>query len=134
MGYLYTKDGALWFRSTDLGDDKDRVLIKSDGEYTYFASDVAYHWDKFQRVDHVIDIWGADHHGYIERVRCVCDALGYPGKFEVLLGQLVNLLRNGIGNQVIGIKDGRVYYLPIIEALKQKREFNLSLYNMINSL
>ncbi len=71
------------------------VLIKSDGEYTYFASDVAYHWDKFQRVDHVIDIWGADHHGYIERVRCVCDALGYPGKFEVLLGQLVNLLRNG---------------------------------------
>ena len=54
-----------------------------------------YHWDKFQRVDHVIDIWGADHHGYIERVRCVCDALGYPGKFEVLLGQLVNLLRNG---------------------------------------
>lgn len=95
MGYLYTKDGALWFRSTDLGDDKDRVLIKSDGEYTYFASDVAYHWDKFQRVDHVIDIWGADHHGYIERVRCVCDALGYPGKFEVLLGQLVNLLRNG---------------------------------------
>ena len=78
MGYLYTKDGALWFRSTDLGDDKDRVLIKSDGEYTYFASDVAYHWDKFQRVDHVIDIWGADHHGYIERVRCVCDALGYP--------------------------------------------------------
>ena len=95
MGYLYTKDGALWFRSTDLGDDKDRVLIKSDGEYTYFASDVAYHWDKFQRVDHVIDIWGADHHGYIDRVRCVCDALGYPGKFEVLLGQLVNLLRNG---------------------------------------
>ena len=95
MGYLYTKDGALWFRSTDLGDDKDRVLIKSDGEYAYFASDVAYHWDKFQRVDHVIDIWGADHHGYIERVRCVCDALGYPGKFEVLLGQLVNLLRNG---------------------------------------
>ncbi len=58
MGYLYTKDGALWFRSTDLGDDKDRVLIKADGEYTYFASDVAYHWDKFQRVDHVIDIWG----------------------------------------------------------------------------
>ncbi len=61
----------------------------------YFASDVAYHWDKFQRVDHVIDIWGCDHHGYINRVRCVCDALGYPGQFEVLLGQFVNLLRNG---------------------------------------
>ena len=95
MGYLYKKDDALWFRSTDLGDDKDRVLIKSDGEYTYFASDVAYHWDKFQRVDHVIDIWGCDHHGYINRVRSACDALGYPGRFEVLLGQLVNLLRNG---------------------------------------
>ncbi len=95
MGYLYQKDDALWFRSTDLGDDKDRVLVKANGEYTYFASDVAYHWNKFQRVDHVIDIWGADHHGYIQRVRCVCDALGYPGRFEVLLGQLVNLLRNG---------------------------------------
>ena len=95
MGYLYRKDEALWFRSTDLGDDKDRVLVKANGEYTYFASDVAYHWNKFQRVDHVIDIWGADHHGYINRVRCVCDALGYPGRFEVLLGQLVNLLRSG---------------------------------------
>ncbi len=95
MGYLYTADDALWFRSTDLGDDKDRVLVKANGEYTYFASDVAYHWNKFQRVDHVIDIWGADHHGYIQRVRCVCDALGYPGRFEVLLGQLVNLLRSG---------------------------------------
>ncbi len=96
MGYLYTSDdGALWFRSTDFGDDKDRVLVKSNGEYTYFASDVAYHWNKFQRVEHVIDIWGADHHGYIKRVDSACAALGYPDRFEVLLGQLVNLLRNG---------------------------------------
>lgn len=96
MGHLYTTDdGALWFRSTSFGDDKDRVLVKSNGEYTYFASDVAYHWDKFQRVEHVIDIWGADHHGYIKRVDAACEALGYPGQFEVLLGQLVNLLRNG---------------------------------------
>jgi len=96
MGHLYrTEDGALWFRSTTFGDDKDRVLVKSNGEYTYFASDVAYHWNKFQRVEHVIDIWGADHHGYIKRVDAACEALGYPGKFEVLLGQLVNLLRNG---------------------------------------
>lgn len=96
MGYLYTSDdGALWFRSTAFGDDKDRVLVKSNGEYTYFASDVAYHWNKFQRVEHVIDIWGADHHGYIKRVDAACEALGYPGQFEVLLGQLVNLLRNG---------------------------------------
>lgn len=96
MGYLYrTDDGALWFRSTDFGDDKDRVLVKTNGEYTYFASDIAYHYNKFQRVDHVIDIWGADHHGYIKRVDSACAALGYAGRFEVLLGQLVNLLRNG---------------------------------------
>jgi len=95
-GYLYrTDDGALWFRSTEFGDDKDRVLVKTNGEYTYFASDIAYHWNKFQRIDHVIDIWGADHHGYIARVNAACEALGYPGEFEVLLGQLVNLLRNG---------------------------------------
>ena len=69
--------------------------MKADGAYTYFASDVAYHWNKYERVDHVIDVWGADHHGYIARVRAATDALGYEGKFEVLLGQLVNLLRNG---------------------------------------
>lgn len=96
MGHLYTTDdGALWFRSTTFGDDKDRVLIKSNGEYTYFASDVAYHWDKFQRQDYSIDLWGADHHGYIARVTNACDALGYPGQFEVDLGQFVNLLRDG---------------------------------------
>ena len=96
MGHLYsTDDGALWFRSTTFGDDKDRVLIKSNGEYTYFASDVAYHWNKFQRDDYSIDLWGADHHGYIARVTNVCDAMGYEGKFEVDLGQFVNLLRNG---------------------------------------
>lgn len=96
LGHLYRDEaGALWFRSTDFGDDKDRVLIKTNGDYTYFASDVAYHWDKFQRVDHVIDIWGADHHGYIQRVSSACEALGYPTQFEVLLGQLVNLLRDG---------------------------------------
>lgn len=96
LGYLYhDADGALWFRSTDFGDDKDRVVVKTNGDYTYFASDVAYHWNKLGRVDHVIDIWGADHHGYIQRVRSACEALGYPDEPEVLLGQLVNLLRNG---------------------------------------
>ena len=96
LGYLFRDEaGALWFRSTEFGDDKDRVLIKTNGEYTYFASDVAYHWDKFQRVDHVIDLWGADHHGYIKRIQSVCEALGYPDQFEVVLGQLVNLLRDG---------------------------------------
>lgn len=96
LGYLYRDaDGALWFRSTDFGDDKDRVVVKTNGDYTYFASDVAYHWNKLGRVDHVIDIWGADHHGYIQRVRSACEALGYPDEPEVLLGQLVNLLRDG---------------------------------------
>ena len=95
-GLLYrTDDGALWFKSTDFGDDKDRVLIKSNGEYTYFASDVAYCWKKFEIVDYEINIWGADHHGYIKRVQSVADAMGFPGKYEILLGQFVNLLRNG---------------------------------------
>lgn len=95
-GYLYDKDGATWFRSTDFGDDKDRVLVKENGEYTYFMSDVAYHYDKMQRgFDHLIDLWGADHHGYIRRCEAMLAAWGYPGALEVVLGQLVNLFRDG---------------------------------------
>ncbi len=95
-GYVYEKDGATWFRSTAFGDEKDRVLIKENGEFTYFTSDVAYHYDKIQRgFDHLIDLWGADHHGYIKRCEAMLAAWGYPGKLEVVLGQLVNLLRNG---------------------------------------
>ena len=68
--YVYDKDGALWFRSTAFGDDKDRVIIKQDGEYTYFTSDIAYHRKKIEKeYDELIDIWGADHHGYIPRVK-----------------------------------------------------------------
>ncbi|MGI6231078.1 MAG: arginine--tRNA ligase [Tractidigestivibacter sp.] len=116
MGYLYRdEDGALWFRATALGDDKDRVLIKTNGEYTYFASDVAYHWNKFQRVDHVIDIWGADHHGYIQRVQCACEALGYPNQFEVLLGQLVNLLRDGVPVRMSKRKGTMVPYQELLD-------------------
>lgn len=115
-GYLYrTDDGALWFRSTEFGDDKDRVLVKTNGEYTYFASDIAYHWNKFQRVDHVIDIWGADHHGYIARVNAACEALGYPGEFEVLLGQLVNLLRNGQAIRLSKRKGVMVTFRELLE-------------------
>ncbi|MDR2106013.1 MAG: arginine--tRNA ligase [Coriobacteriales bacterium] len=95
-GYLYEKDGATWFRSTSFSDDKDRVLIKADGSYTYFAPDIAYHLSKFERgSDLLVDIWGADHHGYIPRMKSACEALGYGGRFEVVLGQLVNLYRNG---------------------------------------
>jgi arginyl-tRNA synthetase len=96
-GLLYEKEGATFFRSTDFGDDKDRVLIKANGDLTYFMSDVAYHYDKMQRgFDHLIDIWGADHHGYIQRCMAMMEAWGYPGSLEIMLGQLVNLLRNGV--------------------------------------
>lgn len=96
-GYIYVKDSALWFRSTDFGDDKDRVVIKGDGEYTYFASDIAYHKDKLDRgFDIIIDIWGADHHGYIQRIESVMKAFGYDSsKFKVILVQMVNLLKHG---------------------------------------
>lgn len=96
-GFIYQKDNAVWFRSTSFGDDKDRVLIKSDGEYTYFASDIAYHKDKLDRgFDIIIDIWGADHHGYIPRIESVMKAFGYDSsKFRVILVQMVNLLKHG---------------------------------------
>ena len=95
-GHIFQKDGATWFRSTTFGDDKDRVLIKENGELTYFMSDIAYHYDKIQRgFDHLIDLWGADHHGYIKRCEAMMEAWGYPGRLEVVLGQLVNLLRDG---------------------------------------
>jgi arginyl-tRNA synthetase len=96
-GALEERDGALFFKSGGEGDDKDRVVRKSDGTFTYFASDIAYHADKIARgFDRLVDVWGADHHGYVARVRGALAALGLPeGRFEVLLYQLVFLLRNG---------------------------------------
>ena len=95
-GYIYEKDGAIWFESTAFEDEKDRVCIKENGEMTYFMSDIAYHYDKLQRgFDHLIDIWGADHHGYIKRCEAMLAAWGRPGALEVVLGQLVNLFRDG---------------------------------------
>lgn len=95
-GYVYEKDGATWFRSTAFDDEKDRVLIKANGEFTYFLSDVAYHYDKISRgFDHLINIWGADHHGYIKRCEAMLAAWGRPGALEIVLGQLVNLYRDG---------------------------------------
>ena len=94
--YIFEQDGATYFRSTAFGDEKDRVLIKTNGELTYFMSDVAYHYDKMQRgYDHLIDIWGADHHGYIPRCQAMMAAWGYPDALEVVLGQLVTLFRDG---------------------------------------
>lgn len=95
-GYVFQKDGATWFKSTAFGDEKDRVLIKENGEFTYFLSDVAYHYNKIQRgFTHLIDIWGADHHGYVKRCQAMLAAWGYEGSLEVVLGQLVNLFRDG---------------------------------------
>lgn len=96
-GFIFERDGATWFRSTAFGDDKDRVIIKQDGEYTYFTSDIAYHRKKVEKhYDELVDIWGADHHGYIPRVKAVIEALGYPKeKLKILLVQMVTLMRGG---------------------------------------
>jgi arginyl-tRNA synthetase len=96
-GFAYEKDGALWLRSTAFGDDKDRVIIKQDGEYTYLATDIAYHRNKLARgFSQLVNIWGADHHGYIPRVQAVIQAFGHPkDSLHVLLVQLVAILRHG---------------------------------------
>jgi arginyl-tRNA synthetase len=94
-GVLFEEDGATWLRATDFGDQRDRVLVKSDGSTTYLCNDIAYHRDKFERGwEHLIDIWGADHHGQVKSLQAGLEALGFPaGEPEVLLGQLVKLVR-----------------------------------------
>ena len=96
-GVVYDADGAVWLRSTDFGDDKDRVLVKSDGEFTYLLPDIAYHRTKFERgFDLLIDVWGADHHGYVPRMKAAMQSLGHdPAELECAIIQLVNLLRGG---------------------------------------
>jgi arginyl-tRNA synthetase len=95
---LYDEDGAVWLKTTQYGDDKDRVLIRSSGEHTYFLSDIAYHRDKMDRgFAHMIDIWGADHHGYVPRMKAAFTALPphEPDRLELIIGQMVNLLESG---------------------------------------
>ncbi|MEJ2671513.1 MAG: arginine--tRNA ligase [Deltaproteobacteria bacterium] len=95
-GWLYEADGALWFKAAQFGDEKDRVVKRSNGATTYFASDVAYHLHKFrQGFDLVVDIWGADHHGYVPRLKAAAQALDVTGRLQVILVQLVSLLRQG---------------------------------------
>jgi len=96
-GHLYQQDGARWFRSSRFDDEKDRVLQRENGQYTYFASDIAYHLNKFERgFDVVVDVWGADHHGYIARVKGAVEALGYsPTRLTVALVQFAVLYRGG---------------------------------------
>ena len=97
LGVLYTQDGAEWFRSTRFGDDKDRTVIKSDGELTYFAADIAYHRNKLERkFAKLINVWGADHHGYVPRLKAAIQALGYDANaLQVVLVQMVQLTRGG---------------------------------------
>lgn len=96
-GHVYEKGGALWFSSTDFGDEKDRVVVRDNGQTTYFASDIAYHMDKLERgFGRVVDVWGADHHGYVPRVKAALDAMGAASsKLDVLLVQFANLYRAG---------------------------------------
>ena len=96
-GTIYESDGAQWFRATEYGDDKDRTVIKSDGELTYFASDIAYHRNKLERrFKQLINVWGADHHGYVPRLKAALKALGYdPERLQVVLVQMVHLTRGG---------------------------------------
>ncbi len=95
-GFLYEKDGATWFESTRLGDDKDRVVIKNDSSYTYLAPDIAYHKEKFEKgYERIINIWGPDHHGYVNRVKAACQALGFDkAALSILISQLVTLYRD----------------------------------------
>lgn len=140
---LYEKEGALWFRSTDFGDEKDRVVVRDNGQTTYFASDIAYHMDKLERgFDRVIDVWGADHHGYIPRVKAALTALGDDSsKLDVLLVQFAILYRGGEKLQMstrsgqfvtlrelrkeVGADAARFFY--VMRKCKQHMDFDLDL-------
>ncbi len=101
-GHTYESEGAMWLRTTDFGDDKDRVLVRADGSPTYFAGDVAYHWDKLERgYEKLINVLGADHHGYVARMRAAIECLGHPGEsFEATIMQLVHIVDGGERSQM----------------------------------
>jgi arginyl-tRNA synthetase len=142
-GHVYEQDGALWFRSTEFGDEKDRVVRRDNGQTTYFASDIAYHMNKFERgFDKVINIWGADHHGYIPRVKASLTALGYVAdNLEVQLVQFANLFENGVKismstrsgefvtlrqlREDVGLDAARFFY--VMRKAEQHMDFDLSL-------
>jgi arginyl-tRNA synthetase len=142
-GHLYREGGALWFRSTDFGDEKDRVVKRDNGQTTYFASDIAYHMNKFERgFDTVINVWGADHHGYIARVKASLAALGYaPDKLEIQLVQFANLFENGVKismstrsgefvtlrqlREDVGLDAARFFY--VMRKTEQHMDFDLDL-------
>ena len=117
-GFLYEKEEALWFKSTEFGDDKDRVVKRANSDNTYFASDIAYHLDKYDRgYDRIINIWGADHHGYLPRVSAAMEALGKSReKLEVVFIQFANLLRNG---EKVSMSTRGGEFIPLIELIEE---------------
>jgi len=117
-GLIYEKEGAQWFKTSEYGDEKDRVVVRKNGQTTYFASDITYHKDKFERgFEKVIDVWGADHHGYIPRVKGALEAAGYErDRFDVLLVQLVNLMRNG---QPVAMSTRAGEFVTLSDVLKE---------------
>jgi arginyl-tRNA synthetase len=117
-GFLYEQDGALWFKSTAFGDDKDRVIIKSDGSQTYLAPDIAYHEDKFNRgFGWLINLWGPDHHGYIPRIKASLEAFGHnPRELDVIIVQLATIFRNG---QPVQMSTRRGQYITLREVLDE---------------
>jgi arginyl-tRNA synthetase len=117
-GFLFEQDGALWFKSTAFGDDKDRVIIKSDGSQTYLAPDIAYHQDKFKRgFSWLINLWGPDHHGYINRIKASIQAFGHsPDSLAVIIVQLATIFRNG---QPIQMSTRRGEYITLREVLDE---------------
>jgi arginyl-tRNA synthetase len=117
-GFIYEAEGAAWFKSSEFGDDKDRVIIKSDKNYTYLAPDIAYHKDKFDRgFDWLINIWGPDHHGYIPRIKAVIQALGHsPQAFSVIIVQLATIYRQG---ESISMSTRRGQYITLREVLDE---------------
>ncbi|NPA52708.1 MAG: arginine--tRNA ligase [Aquificae bacterium] len=117
-GLVYEKEGALWLKTTEYGDDKDRVLIKSDGTYTYFSADIAYHYDKFKRgYDYIINVWGADHHGYFPRLKAAVMAFGVPEDWiRVIFIQMVKLFKDG---KEIKMSKRSGEFITLRELLKQ---------------
>ena len=116
--WIYEKADALWMKTTAVGDEKDRVVIRSSGEPTYYASDLAYHKDKFERkYDRIIDIWGADHHGYIDRIRAITRALDFDeDKLSILLVQLVRLLH---GKKQVNMSTRKATFTPLNEVIEE---------------
>lgn len=116
--FIYEQDGALWFKSTEFGDDKDRVVIKSDGSYTYLAPDIAYHEEKYKRgFNQLINLWGPDHHGYINRLKASVQAFGHPAdSLSIVIVQLATIFRNG---QVVHMSTRKGQYITLQEVLDE---------------